>query len=121
MCEMHNTRILVTGLSWVLLTAGLGAQVKVGPFPPGRGQGVGGRATVVPADQPGMVAIEPHEATRPVTGAPYRAEAVTETSQVLADGNSIERRTSSVIARDSMGRIRREQQALALGGLRVGG
>jgi hypothetical protein len=118
---MHNTRILVTGVSWLLLTAGLGAQVRVGPFPPGRGPGVGGRATAVPADQAGMVAIEPLEATRPVTGAPYKAEAVTETSQVLADGNSIERRTSAVIARDSKGRIRREQPALALGGLRVDG
>jgi hypothetical protein len=121
MSEMRNTRMLVAGLSWLLLSAGLGAQVRVGPFPPGRGQGVGGRATAVPADQAGMVAIEPLEATRPVTGAPYKAEAVTETSQVLADGNSIGRRTSAVIARDSRGRIRREQPALALGGLLVDG
>ena len=116
---MHNPRILVVGLCWLLLSAGLGAQIKV-PFSQGRGQGVGGRATVMP-DQAGMLAIEPLEATRPVTGAPYKAEAVTETSQLLADGNTIERRTSAVIARDSKGRIRREQQALALGALLVDG
>jgi hypothetical protein len=44
-----------------------------------------------------------------VTGAPYSAQAVTETSQVLADGNRISRKSSSTLVRDSMGRTRREQ------------
>jgi hypothetical protein len=66
-----------------------------------------------------MVAIEPLESARPVTGAPYTAEAVTQTTQMLADGNRIEQRTTATIARDSKGRIRREQQALALAGLVV--
>jgi len=44
-----------------------------------------------------------------VTGAPYSAQAVTETTQVLSDGNRIVRKTTSSIARDSMGRTRREQ------------
>jgi hypothetical protein len=73
----------------------------------------------ISGDQIGMIAIEPFEAARPVTGAPYTAEAITETTQVLADGNRIERRTTASIARDSRGRIRREQQALVLGGLVV--
>jgi hypothetical protein len=64
-----------------------------------------------------MVAIEPLEVSQPITGAPFRADAVTETTQRLADGNSIERRTRTVIARDGRGRIHREQQALPLGGL----
>jgi hypothetical protein len=44
-----------------------------------------------------------------VTGAPYSAQAVTETSQVLADGNRITRKSLSLIARDGQGRTRREQ------------
>jgi hypothetical protein len=44
-----------------------------------------------------------------VTGAPYSAEATTETVQMLADGNRITRRTSSRVARDSQGRTRREE------------
>jgi len=45
---------------------------------------------------------------RPVTGAPYSGEAVTETVQVLGDGNRIVRRTTSRIYRDGKGRTRRE-------------
>src|SRR4029079_6563871 len=41
-------------------------------------------------------------------GAPYSAEAVTETTQVLADGNRINRKTVVRVYRDSEGRTRRE-------------
>jgi|ERR1051326_1411205 hypothetical protein len=44
-----------------------------------------------------------------VKGSPYSAEAVTETTQVLSDGNRIVRKTSSMLYRDSEGRTRREQ------------
>jgi hypothetical protein len=67
-------------------------------------------------DQIGLIAIEPFETARPVTGAPYTAEALTDLTQVLADGNRIQQRTTASIARDSKGRIRREQKAIALGG-----
>jgi len=43
-----------------------------------------------------------------VKGSPYSAEAVTETTQLLADGNRIVNRTSSKQYRDSEGRERRE-------------
>ncbi len=46
-----------------------------------------------------------------VKGAPYSAEAVTETIQTFADGNRIVRKSSSIIYRDSEGRTRREQDA----------
>jgi len=46
---------------------------------------------------------------KPVKGAPYTADAVTETIQVLGDGNRIVRRNLSSIARDSEGRTRKEQ------------
>ncbi len=50
-----------------------------------------------------------------VTGAPYSAEAVTEISQTLSDGNRIRRTVSSQVYRDSQGRTRQEQSLGALG------
>jgi hypothetical protein len=50
-----------------------------------------------------------------VTGAPYSAEAVTEMTQTLADGNRIVRSVSASVARDSEGRTRREQVLAAFG------
>ena len=47
--------------------------------------------------------------TRPVTGAPYSAESVRESVQVLADGNRIVRRSVSRVYRDGNGRTRREE------------
>ena len=45
----------------------------------------------------------------PVKGAPYSAEAVNETIQMLADGNRIVRRTTAMQYRDAEGRERREE------------
>ena len=50
-----------------------------------------------------------------VKGAPYSADAVTETTQTLSDGNRIVRRTASSLFRDSEGRTRREQSIGAIG------
>ena len=44
-----------------------------------------------------------------VAGAPYSADAVTESTQVLPDGNRINRKVTTRVYRDSEGRIRREQ------------
>ena len=44
-----------------------------------------------------------------VKGAPYSAEAVTETVQTLPDGNRIVRKSSATLYRDSEGRTRRDQ------------
>jgi hypothetical protein len=52
----------------------------------------------------------------PVTGAPYSAEAVTESTQQLADGNKIVNRNAATIYRDSEGRERREQSLPNIGG-----
>jgi hypothetical protein len=65
----------------------------------------------------GVVAVEPFEGGKPVTGAPYSAVAVTEVTQTLADGNRIEHRSSVAVHRDSAGRVRREQPSIPLGGL----
>ena len=68
--------------------------------------------------QPGIsvVALDPVSVGQPVFGAPYSAEAVTEVTQLLADGNRIEHRTTATLARSSDGRTRREQQGFAFGG-----
>lgn len=50
-----------------------------------------------------------------VKNAPYSAEAVTETTQQLADGNRIARKTSATLYRDSEGRSRREETLSAIG------
>jgi hypothetical protein len=44
-----------------------------------------------------------------VAGAPYSAQAVTERVQILSDGNRIDQTTTSNIARDSQGRVRRDE------------
>jgi len=51
----------------------------------------------------------------PVKGAPYSANAVTETTQVLSDGNRIVNRTTASIYRDGEGRERREQSLPNIG------
>src|SRR5579863_9613094 len=44
-----------------------------------------------------------------VKNAPYSAQAVTETTQTLSDGNRIARKTTASLYRDSEGRTRREE------------
>jgi hypothetical protein len=48
---------------------------------------------------------------RVVKGAPYSAEAINESVQMLADGNRIVRKTSTRLARDGEGRTRQERVA----------
>lgn len=50
-----------------------------------------------------------------VKGAPYTAEAVTETVQTLANGTRITHKSTAQLARDSEGRTRREQTLDAVG------
>jgi len=52
-----------------------------------------------------------------VKGAPYSAQAVTETTQTLGDGNRIVNKFTSSLYRDSEGRTRREQAIKMLGSL----
>jgi hypothetical protein len=56
-----------------------------------------------------------------VTGAPFSAIAATETTQTLADGNHISRKTQSNIFRDGQGRVRREVSLLGFGPLAASG
>lgn len=55
-----------------------------------------------------------------IKGSPYSAEAVTETTQILGDGNRIVNRSTASLYRDSEGRTRREQTLKSIGGVAAG-
>jgi hypothetical protein len=61
------------------------------------------------------------DAGKPVTGAPYSATAITESTQLLADGNKIVNKSTAALARDSQGRTRREETMDSIGPLAVHG
>lgn len=79
-------------------------------------QAGGGRGVVAAAPGVGFKITEsaPIEVT-PVKNAPFTAQAVTEFTQILEDGNRIERRYESSVARDSRGRTRREEEIALIG------
>jgi len=56
-----------------------------------------------------------------VKGAPYSAQAVSESTQTLSDGNRIVNKTIASVYRDSEGRTRREQTLKAIGPFANGG
>ena len=64
-----------------------------------------------------MVRPEFGMAGKVVTGAPYTAQAVTQFTQTLADGNHIQKSTTASVARDSSGRTRTERSVGAIGPL----
>lgn len=109
----------VTGivLALALTASGAGAQDQDVIFfrGPGPGGQAGANVRATRFDAVDMMAVEPLEIGEPVTGAPYAADVVTEIVQPLADGNRIERRTTSAIARDGQGRVRRTQRLAAIG------
>ena len=78
----------------------------------------GGRGAIAVAPGIGFKITEstPIEVTT-VKNAPFAAQAVTEFTQTLGDGNRIERRYQSSIARDSRGRTRREEEIALIGPL----
>jgi hypothetical protein len=56
-----------------------------------------------------------------VKGAPFSAVATSETTQTLADGNHINRKTQTNLYRDSLGRFRKEVTLQAIGPLAASG
>jgi hypothetical protein len=62
-----------------------------------------------------ILRVEPLELFEPVMDTPYSAETLTELVQQLGDGNRIEQRTKGRVARDSRGRVRREQTVAGFG------
>jgi hypothetical protein len=66
-----------------------------------------------------IVNVEPMENVPAIAGAAFTADATTEFTQMLSDGNRIERRFSTSLARDGKGRTRSEQEVAMLGPLVV--
>jgi hypothetical protein len=69
----------------------------------------------------GVIEAVPLEPVTSVANAAFSADAETEFTQVLGDGNRIERRYSSMVARDNHGRTRREEEIALVGPLTVDG
>jgi hypothetical protein len=89
-------------------TAGLFAQ---GPGPH-RGGGPGDFA---------FVRAEFGGSNKVVQGAPYSAQAVTQFTQTLANGDHIQRSTTASVARDSQGRTRTDRSIASVGALSAAG
>jgi TonB family protein len=77
--------------------------------------------TPPPGDNFIFVASEMNSDGKVVKGAPYSAQAVTETTQTLSDGNRIINKSTATIYRDSEGRTRREQTLRVMGPFATGG
>jgi hypothetical protein len=120
---MKNKRgIIVTGLAFaaaLLIAAPCGAQSgRRAKQPDGWGQTFvkpAPEAAQSPAPGFGFVSSEMRSGGKVVRGAPYSAEAVTESVQTLANGARLTRRSSALVYRDGEGRTRREQSASPVG------
>ncbi|OLE53527.1 MAG: hypothetical protein AUG51_12625 [Acidobacteria bacterium 13_1_20CM_3_53_8] len=87
------------------------------------GQGTPAPPPGHPGDQLGfrILSSEMVFDNRVVKGAPYSADAVTETTQTLGDGNRIARKNTAKVYRDSDGRTRYEQTLRTVGAFAVAG
>lgn len=88
-----------------------GADMQIELLPGGHapvGRGPGGDTVV-------FVSTEMSFGSKIVKNAPYSAQATTETTQMLADGNRIVRKNSSSVYRDSEGRTRHDQSLGSIG------
>ena len=68
-----------------------------------------------------LLGFEGMHGRKVVTGAPFSAIAVSETTQTLGDGNHISRKTQTNLFRDSQGRFRKEVTLPAIGPLATSG
>jgi hypothetical protein len=107
------------GMGLLAVGSTLAQNAPIAPPPPPEGPdmfyeavgpGLGG-----PPDAIGFVAFEGGVRGKTVTGAPFTASFSTQTTQVLADGNQIQRSATGSIARDSQGRTRRDTTLPAIG------
>jgi len=104
--------VAILGICGVARAQDAGAQ----PPPPGP-PGHHGRFGPGPMsdDMMGFVGFEAGLGGKTVTGAPFSATFSSKTTQVLADGNQINRNSTGTFARDSQGRTRRDMTLPAIG------
>jgi hypothetical protein len=116
-------RLIRAGMIAVLMvgTAAVVCAQAPGPPPPPRG-GFGRPGPGGPGD--GMFAFEGMVGNiggKAVTGSPFSAVVTSEHVQKLADGNTIDNKTTSNITRDSSGRTRRDITLPSIGPLATSG
>src|SRR5271165_2139322 len=107
-------------LNAAFLLAASTTMAQGGPPPPGRGHGHPGEYGMGPGEIELMGFGGPHGG-KVVTGAPFTATAVAETTQTLADGSHITQKTQATLYRDSQGRSRKEVSLSGFGPLAAGG
>src|SRR6266852_8300942 len=119
------------GMSLILcgalgLSAGLAGAQQAPPPPPQHAEmmqgeaGVGWMAGPI-GERIELLGFEGMHGGKVVTGAPFSAVAVSETTQTLADGNHISRKTQTNLFRDGQGRVRKEVTLPAIGPLATSG
>jgi hypothetical protein len=112
--------IVMNAYRWsTLLVVGIALSPQAAQAQGARGGGGRGPVAAIGTDLQ-ITESAPIEVT-PVKGAPFSAQAVTEFTQTLGDGNRIERRYQSSVARDSRGRTRREEEIALIGPLAAAG
>src|SRR5947209_18059768 len=106
----HRGWISLTFGAVLLWSAGLGRAQKAPPPPlVGEEKMPGGDWTAAPfAERIELLGFQGMHGGKVVTGAPFSAVAVSETTQTLADGNHIARKSQTNLFRDSQGRVRKE-------------
>ena len=90
---------------------------EVAPHPPPPGGGHDRVRGPMAPDAIEFVGFQAGLTDKVVTGAPFSATFTTGSSQTLADGNVIQRKSTGSIARDSQGRTRRDMTMPAFGPL----
>lgn len=127
-----NTQRIFAGLLLItaLLISSLSAFAQQKPAAEQRGVVVTQQRVVQSPDDPQkplppdtvfFVGTEMNFDGKLVKGAPYSAQAITETIQTLADGNRIINKSTATIYRDSEGRTRREHTLSAVGPFPIDG
>jgi len=116
-------RLILGGM--LAMSAGVvRAQQEAPPPPPPGGMrhgGPGGDMMPPIGDRIELLGFEGMRGGKVVTGAPFSGVAVTESSQTLADGNHITRKTQSHVFRDTQGRLRKEVTLSGFGPLAASG
>src|ERR1051326_430013 len=102
MRSRYRFSILVASLV-VFVSAAVTAAQEPAPPPPGQAEA----HVVFGGEHFGFIGMMELN-DKVVTGAPYSAQATTEITQTLSDGNQINRTETSQVYRDSEGRTRRE-------------
>ncbi len=102
---MTSTWAVVGVMAVAMAGSAATAQERVAPPPE-----VVAHLRTEPAQVPLTVKMRVPLEAKVVTGAPYSADVITESIEVLGDGNRIVRRTTGHVYRDGQGRVRRDEE-----------